>query len=70
MGSGPDIPTSLRIPQDDLDEADRLIPLLGQDPLIRAVVGGPPSRAAVLRLAIAEGLQALRTKYTKPPGER
>lgn len=62
-GPGPDMPVSLRIPASLLEAADALIPVLGEDPEIRAILGGPPPRAAVLRLALVAGLDALRRRY-------
>jgi hypothetical protein len=62
----PDLPVSLRIPASLLADADALIPAIGDDPKVRALLGGPPSRAAVLRLAIVFGLDALRAKYVQP----
>lgn len=65
--SKPDQPVSLRIPGELLDQADELIEPISRDPVLRAAAGGPLPRAAVLRLAIAFGLDALRRKYGEPP---
>lgn len=52
------MPTSLRLTEDILERADRLVPLLADDP---ALVAGAVQvgRATVLRLALLRGLAEL-----------
>ena len=57
-------PTQLRLTQDLLERADALIAIMAADPEVRAL--GMPTRTAVLRLAIARGLQALERQYQAP----
>jgi hypothetical protein len=54
-------PTQLRLTQDLLERADALIAVMAADPEVRAL--GMPTRTAVLRLAIARGLQNLERQY-------
>jgi hypothetical protein len=54
-------PTQLRLTQDLLERADALIEVMAADPEVRAL--GMPTRTAVLRLAIARGLQNLEGQY-------
>src|SRR4030095_6549587 len=54
-------PTQLRLTHDLLDRADALIAVMAADPEVRAL--GMPTRTAVLRLAIARGLQDLEHQY-------
>jgi len=55
-----DATITLRLPVDDLDRADELVPLLEQVPTLRAA---RVSRSLVLRLALATGLDALEQEY-------
>jgi hypothetical protein len=57
-------PTQLRLTQDLLERADALIAVMAADPEVRAL--GMPTRTAVLRLAIARGLQDLERQYRAP----
>jgi hypothetical protein len=57
-------PTQLRLTHDLLERADALIAIMAADPEVRAL--GMPTRTAVLRLAIARGLQALERQYQAP----
>jgi hypothetical protein len=57
-------PTQLRLTQDLLERADALITIMAADPEVRAL--GMPTRTAVLRLAIARGLQDLERQYQAP----
>jgi hypothetical protein len=57
-------PTQLRLTHDLLERADALIAVMAADPEVRAL--GMPTRTAVLRLAIARGLQALERQYQAP----
>jgi len=57
-------PTQLRLTQDLLERADALIEVMAADPEVRAL--GMPTRTAVLRLAIARGLQDLERQYQPP----
>jgi hypothetical protein len=71
MPLGSDHPVSLRIPEAVLEQADALIPVVAANEEYRAVLGGVPTRAAVLRLAIVKGLAVIRAEQsTRPPGER
>ena len=54
-------PTQLRLTHDLLERADALIAVMAADPEVRAL--GMPTRTAVLRLAIARGLQDLEHQY-------
>jgi hypothetical protein len=54
-------PTQLRLTHDLLERADALIAVMAADPEVRAL--GMPTRTAVLRLAIARGLQDLERQY-------
>jgi hypothetical protein len=47
-----------------LERADALIEVMATDPEVRAL--GMPTRTAVLRLAIARGLQDLERQYQRP----
>lgn len=64
-GSVTDRPTNLRLGADVLERADRVAELMKDDPIASALAGATPSRAAVLRLAIARGLEVLEREYTK-----
>jgi len=55
--------SSLRLSPDLLDRAERLVPLVRTDPLVR--VGGDVKRSTVLRLALELGLAALEAR--QPP---
>jgi hypothetical protein len=57
-------PTQLRLTHDLLERADALIAVMAADPEVRAL--GMPTRTAVLRLAIARGLQDLEHQYQAP----
>jgi hypothetical protein len=57
-------PTQLRLTHDLLERADALIAAMAADPEVRAL--GMPTRTAVLRLAIARGLQDLERQYQVP----
>jgi MoxR-like ATPase len=57
-------PTQLRLTHDLLERADALIAMMATDPDVRAL--GMPTRTAVLRLAIARGLQDLERQYQAP----
>jgi hypothetical protein len=57
-------PTQLRLTHDLLERADALIAVMAADPEVRAL--GMPTRTAVLRLAIARGLQNLECQYQSP----
>ncbi|MGH8068109.1 MAG: hypothetical protein ACRERE_23335 [Candidatus Entotheonellia bacterium] len=57
-------PTQLWLTQDLLERADALIEVMAVDPEVRAL--GMPTRTAVLRLAIALGLQDLERQYQPP----
>ena len=57
-------PTQLRLTHDLLERADALIAIMAADPEVRAL--GMPTRTAVLRLAIARGLQAIERQYQAP----
>jgi hypothetical protein len=57
-------PTQLRLTHDLLERADALIAIMAADPEVRAL--GMPTRTAVLRLAIARGLQDLERQYQAP----
>ena len=57
-------PTQLRLTHDLLERADALISIMAADPEVRAL--GMPTRTAVLRLAIARGLQDLERQYQAP----
>lgn len=52
------IATSLRLPQDVLERADRLIPKLQNSPELRAGAG-EVTRSVILRLALLRGLDEL-----------
>jgi DNA-binding XRE family transcriptional regulator len=58
-----DATITLRLPVDDLDRADELVPLLEQVPHLRAA---RVSRSLVLRLALYEGLAVLEKQYGAP----
>ena len=55
--------SSLRIGDDILQRADRLVPSVAADPLIR--VGGDVKRSTVLRLALELGLSELESRQAK-----
>jgi hypothetical protein len=55
-------PVAFRIPQELIDRAEALVDLMATDPKVLALAGRP-SRAAVLRWAIARGLDALEAEY-------
>ena len=57
-------PTQLRLTHDLLERADALIAVMAADPEVRAL--GMLTRTAVLRLAIARGLQDLEHQYQAP----
>ena len=58
-------PTSLRLHPDLVDRADRLRPLMEEDPEYNI---GRVSRALVLRLAVLRGLERLERKYGATEG--
>lgn len=60
--------TSLRIPQGLLDRADALVGRLAGDPLVAAL--GQVTRAKVLVLALAKGLEALEREQPTPRRRR
>lgn len=53
--------TTVRIEADHVTLADELVPLVAQDPALRAL-GREVGRATVLRLALAIGLAELRRR--------
>lgn len=55
--------TSIRLPQALLARADALLPVLNNVPSLTAIA--PVTRAAVLRLAMVAGMEALETRYRK-----
>ena len=55
-----DATITLRLPVEDLDRADELVPHLEKVPTLRAA---RVSRSLVLRLALYEGLEALEKRY-------
>ncbi len=58
--------TALRIELELLNRAELLVPVLRQDPLVRAL--GQVSRSSVLRIALAKGLDLLENETgTVPP---
>jgi hypothetical protein len=57
-------PTQLRLTHNLLERAGALIAAMAADPEVRAL--GMPTRTAVLRLAIARGLQDLERQYQAP----
>jgi predicted DNA-binding protein len=57
----PAITTSLRLPQELLDRADALIPLLGKHASAQA--SGSYVRSDILRLALIRGLESLETEH-------
>ncbi len=61
-------PTHLPLTQDLLERADALIAVMAADPDVRAV--GMPTRASVLRVALACGLRDLERQYPPPPSAR
>lgn len=52
---------SLRVPENLVERADRLIEPLGSDPNLPLM--GAVNRSGVLRLALLYGIQALEEKY-------
>jgi len=56
--------TALRIEMQMLKRAELLVPHLSRDPLMRAI--GQVSRSAVLRVALAKGLEALESEHGGP----
>ena len=52
-----------RVPQDFLDRADELAKRLANDSSLQALIGGRPTRANVLRLAIMRGLEVLEAEH-------
>lgn len=57
--------TALRIELDLLNRAELLVPVLRQDPLVRAL--GQVSRSSVLRIALAKGLDLLENETGTVP---
>ena len=55
----------LTLPQDLVDRAARLVPAMEQD--VKVVAQGRVSRASVLRVAIAEGVELLEQRYGVNP---
>ena len=58
--------TPLRLPQELLDWADRLLPQVAADPKLAAV--GRITRSAVLRMALVKGLESM--EYTYAPKKK
>jgi hypothetical protein len=56
-------PTQLRLPRDLLERAEALVPVLADDPEVRAL--GRLTKTAVLRLAVLHGLEALEKRYRR-----
>ena len=57
--------TALRIEVELLNRAELLVPVLRQDPLVRAL--GQVSRSSVLRIALAKGLDLLENETSTVP---
>lgn len=68
MSARKDTPMSTRIPQAMVDELDALAKRIKLDSDALALIGPMRgvSRAAVLRLALVEGLKVLNAKHPKP----
>jgi predicted DNA-binding protein len=64
----PALTTSLRLPQELLDRADALIPLLGKHASAQA--SGELVRSDVLRLALSRGLDALESEHPSAKSSR
>src|SRR5919109_437958 len=56
-------PTQLRLPRELLERAEALVPVLAEDPEVRAL--GRMTKTAVLRLAVLHGLEALGKRYRR-----
>jgi hypothetical protein len=54
-------PTQLRLPREVLARAEALVPILAENPELRAL--GRLSKTAVLRLAVLHGLEVLEQRY-------
>lgn len=52
--------TSITMPEEIIDQIDALVPVMAQDPMIRAI-HGRVTRAAVVRACVLLGLEHLRT---------
>lgn len=63
-GALTEVPMSLRVHKGILDEAARLVPLLEANPKLATKAGGS-NRAAVLRLALVEGLELLERRWSR-----
>jgi hypothetical protein len=61
-------PTQLRLPRDLLRRAEALVPVLAEDPELRAL--GRMTKTAVLRLALVHGLEALEQRYRRSSGAK
>ncbi len=61
--SGSDAQTSIRIPSPFLRRADALKARIAKNDKTAIALGGRVSRSAVLKLAIARGLEALEAEY-------
>lgn len=64
--------TTVALSDDTFERLDRLVPYLESIPEV--VVGGPPSRGTVMRLALIKGLELLerqaRESGFQQPGKR
>ena len=56
-----DVQISMRLPRELVDRAEALVPLVAQDPAYSA---WRVTKAAVLRLALMEGLERLERRFT------
>jgi hypothetical protein len=53
--------TPLRLPPDLVEWADRLVPLVANDPKVAAI--GRVTRSSVIRMALVRGLETLESQY-------
>ena len=60
-------PTSIRLPDDSLKRAERLVPRLNKMPVYAAM---GMTRHKVLRLAVAKGLEALEAEVKRQRRKR
>jgi predicted DNA-binding protein len=58
-----EVPTSVRLPNELIRRLDALAKRMSKDPRTAALAGAEVSRAAALRLAIAEGIEVLEARY-------